>query len=109
MEREFQDLKGALSNDTVLIAHCLNLPLVLHTDASDRGVGATLSHIIDGVEKPVAFFSKKMLPRQTRYFVTEKKCLAMVKAVRHFEAYLLGTTFQLVTDHKALLALDRTM
>ena len=49
-----------------------------------------------------------MLPRQTQYSVTEKECLAVVEAVRHFEAYLLGTSFQLVTDHKALLALGRT-
>ena len=62
MKREFQDLMGALSNDTILVAHCPNLPLVLHTDTSDRRVRATLSHVIDGVEKPVAFFSKKMLP-----------------------------------------------
>lgn len=82
--------------------------MILHTDASDRGVRATLTQIVNGEEHPVAFFSKKLLPRQQHYSVSEKECLAVVTAVKHFEAYLLGADFDLVTDHKALLALEKT-
>lgn len=57
-----------------------------------------------GQEWPVAYFSKKTLPCQTHYTVTKKECLAIVEAVKHFEAYLLGALFTLVTDHKVLLA-----
>jgi len=109
LEREFQDLKTALTHNSVLAAYNPQLPLSLHTDASDRGIGATLSQTVNGEEKPIAFYSKKMLDRETRYSTTEKECLAIVKAVKHFEAYLLGGHFELVTDHKALLALNKTV
>jgi hypothetical protein len=109
LEREFQDLRTALTHSSVLTAYNPELPLSLHTDASDRGIGATLSQTVHGEEKPIAFFSKKMLGRETRYSTTEKECLAIVRAVKHFEAYLLGVQFELVTDHKALLALNKTV
>jgi len=48
------------------------------------------------------YFSQKVLARETRYTVTEKECLAVVEAVRHFAVYLLGADFTIVTDHEAL-------
>ena len=104
---EFQDLKEAITSDSVLAAFQPGLPTQLHTDASDRGIGGCLVQIHpDGQERPVAFYSRKMYPRECRYTVTEKECLAAVDSVRHFQAYLLGAPFQLVTDHKALTSLQ---
>lgn len=71
-------------------------------------MGAVLTQLHDGIERHVAFFSKKMLPAQTRYSVSEKECLAVVLAVRHFEAHLHGKEFTMVTNHKALTALGTT-
>lgn len=56
----------------------------------------------DGTDLPVAFYSRKFLPRETRYMTTEKECLAVINAVQHFEVYLLGHQFDIVTDHSAL-------
>lgn len=43
-------------------------PFVLETDASNFAVGAVLLQVgVDGVEHPVAFFSRKMLPVKTNY------------------------------------------
>ena len=44
VEREFQDLSTALT------AYHPELPLTLHTDAFKRGIGATLSQIINKEE-----------------------------------------------------------
>ena len=46
---------------------------VLQTDASDRGVGAVLSQMYAG-DHAVAYFSRKLLPREEKYSVVEKEC-----------------------------------
>ena len=60
MRQEFEDLKSALTGDTVLISPNFNLPFKLQTDASIRGIGAVLSQVRDQEERPVAYFSKKL-------------------------------------------------
>ena len=80
---------------------------VLQTDASDRGVGAVLSQRDDdGVDHPVAFYSRKLLPREERYSTIEK-CLAIKLATHAFRVYLLGRQFEVQTDHRALEWLNR--
>ena len=79
---------------------------LLQTDASAVGLGAVLSVIREEVELPVAFFSRKLQPRERRYGATELEGLAVIAAVSHFEAYLLPHPFQIETDHKALIFLN---
>ena len=45
-------------------------------DASDVAVGGELSQN----EQPVAFYSKKLTPTETRYHVTERELLAIYQA-----------------------------
>ena len=91
----------------------LTLPVVgdvflLQTDASGVGLGAVLSVVRGEEELPVAFFSRKLLPRERRYSASELEGLAVVTAVTHFDAYLLTHPFTLETDHRALLSLNST-
>jgi hypothetical protein len=79
-----------------------SLPTLLHTDASNYAVGAVLSQLHDGVERPVCYASKTLDRAQTNYTVTEKECLAVVWATELFRTLLLGTPFTLETDHSAL-------
>ena len=52
---------------------------VLQIDASEQGLGAVLSQAaLNGEEHPVAFASRKFLPREKNYSVIEKECLAIV-------------------------------
>ena len=55
-------------------------------DASGVRVEAVLSQ---GEEKdhPIAYFSRKLLPREKSYSTVEKECLAIVLAVKNFKAY----------------------
>ena len=104
---EFKDLRDAVKSDAVLAAFRPGLETRVHTDASDRGLGGCLVQVDEaGIERPVAFYSRKLFPRETRYTVSEKECLAAVDTVRHFQAYLLGAPFSLITDHKALTSLQ---
>lgn len=77
-------------------------------DASDRGVGAVLSQRdADGIEHPVGYFSRKLLPREERYAAVEKECLAIKLGIQAFRVYLLGQKFEVQTDHRALEWLHR--
>ena len=71
----FVELKHCLSRAPVLQSPDFTRQFILQTDASERGVGAVLSQQSDdGREHPVAYFSRKLLPREERYATVEKKC-----------------------------------
>ena len=104
----FRSLKSELCSAPVLVSPDFNRPFILQTDASDRGVGAVLSQYNDaGLDHLVAYFSHKLLPREERYSITEKECLAIKLGVKAFKVYLLGKPFIVQTDHRALEWLGR--
>ncbi|ETW93809.1 MAG: hypothetical protein ETSY2_50775 [Candidatus Entotheonella gemina] len=107
-EKAFQALKDKLCSAPVLRSPNFDKQFILQTDASDRGVGAVLSQYDDdGTDYPVAFFSRKLLPREVRYSTIEKECLAIKVATHAFRVYLLGRKFTIQTDHRALEWLNR--
>ena len=79
--------------------------LTLHMDASGSGIGAVLSVIREGEERPMAYFSHLLTAAQCNYSASELECLAVVKAIDHFTLHLLGQRFTVFTDHSALVAL----
>ncbi len=106
----FQALKKQLCLTPVLKGPDFQKPFILQTDASDRGIGAVLSQEDDNMEEhPVAFFSRKLLPREEKFSTIEKECysLAIKQACQAFRVYLLGRPFTIQTDHCALEWLDR--
>ncbi len=60
----------------------------------------------DGVDRPIAFFSRKLLPRERNYSTVEKECLGIVAALKHFEVHLVGQEVHITTDHRALKYLN---
>ena len=78
-------------------------PFVLRTDASDIGLGAVLLQDFEGEGRlPIAYASKKLLPRERNYSVIEKECLGIIWGFEKFRKYLYGVEFLLETDHKPL-------
>ena len=65
-------------------------------------VGAVLEQERGGETRPVAYFSRKLLPRERSYPITELEALAIVDAIEHFAVYLAASKFTVVTDHRAL-------
>ncbi|KAH8335335.1 hypothetical protein KR074_009772, partial [Drosophila pseudoananassae] len=61
-----------------------------------------LPHNEDGVELPIAYMSEKLSKAQRNYSVTEIECLAVIKGIEKFRAYIEGQDFQVVTDHATL-------
>jgi deoxyuridine 5'-triphosphate nucleotidohydrolase len=102
-ESAFQQLKQLLTSAPILIYPDFTKKFYLYTDASDTGLGAVLSQKDkEGREQVVAYASVTLKPAEQKYGVTEKEALAVVWAVRQFRHYLLGTVFEIITDHNAL-------
>lgn len=102
-------VKAILSCEPVLTAPDFTAPFKLAVDACDAGVGAVLLQSdASGVDKPVAYFSKKLNVHQKAYSTIEKEALALVLAVEHFEVYLSGGGEVIVyTDHNPLTFLAK--
>ncbi|BHF58389.1 hypothetical protein SprV_0100134100 [Sparganum proliferum] len=100
----FETAKKALA-DATLLHHLSSDPharLILTTDASNSAVGAVLHQQVNNQLQPLAFFSQKLQPAQTRYSTFSRELLAIYLAVRHFRHLLEGREFSVHTDHKPL-------
>ena len=80
---------------------------MLRCDASEAAVGSVLLQEHNGELFPVAFASKKLLPRERAYSIMDKECLAAVWAIRRYNIYLYGRPFVLQTDHQPLAYLNK--
>jgi len=94
----FDNMKKLIAQETLLTYPDFNKPFEIHTDASDVQLGACISQ--DG--KPVAFYSRKLNPAQTRYTVTERELLSIVETFKEFRNILLGQQLIVHTDHQNL-------
>jgi hypothetical protein len=73
-------------------------PFIIHTGASKVQLGACISQ--DG--RPIAFYSRKLNPAQTRYTTTEREPLSIVETFKEFRNILFGQQIIVHTDHENL-------
>jgi len=91
--------KRIIAKETLLAYPNFNKPFQIHTDASHYQLGAVVSQ--DG--KPIAFYSRKLNPAQTRYMTTERELLSIVETLKEYRNILLGQQIKVFTDHKNLV------
>ena len=100
-------------NDIIIMI--AKIPSLYHFDSSKRsrvksdanhyGLGACLEQEVEpGVWTPTAFASRFFNNAEIKYSTNELELLAIVWACEHFRAYMLGTRFQVLTDHKAIIS-----
>ena len=99
----FASMKEAIANIALLTHPDPSAPLSLVTDASDEAVGAVLQQKVKGNWNPLAFFSKRLQPAESRYSTFGRELLAIYLSVRHFRHALEGRAFTVFTDHKPLV------
>ena len=104
--RAFETLKAHISCPPVLRLPDFSREFVLQTDACNDGIGGILLQEEDGIKHPIAYASKKLLPRERNYSTIEKECLAIVWAQK-FQNFLFGKPFALETDHQPLQYLGK--
>ena len=97
-QKAFEAIKQTISKDTLLSYPNFNEEFIIHTDASDYQLGAVISQN----NKPIAFYSRKLSPAQTRYTTTERELLAIVETLKEFRNILLGHKITVYTDHENL-------
>ena len=102
----FDKSKELPTFSNLLIHFNPNLPILLTCDASNYGIGAVLSHWkSDGSEHLITYASRSLTWPERNYFQLEKEGLSWIFDANTFHSYLLGHPFDLITDHKPLLAL----
>ena len=101
-QRSFNELRCALTSDKVIAHFVTGADTQLRVDASPVGLGAILTQTVDGITRPVAYASRTLSAVERRYSQTEKEALAVVWGCERFHMYLIGTEFDLLTDHKPL-------
>nr|VZH94564.1 unnamed protein product [Spirometra erinaceieuropaei] len=100
----FEEAKKAHADATMLhhLSSDAHAQLILTTDASSSAVGAVLHQQVNNQLQPLAFFSQKLQPAQTRYSTISRELLAVYLTIRHFRHLLEGRDFSVHTDHKPL-------
>ena len=103
----FNELRGLLTSAPILGYPLDQGNMILDTDASDVGIGAVLSQVQQGVERVLAYGSRKLSTTEQNYCTTRRELLAVVDFTSHFRQYLLGRRFTVRTDHSSLRWLTR--
>ena len=97
-QNAFDTMKRILAREVLLSFPDFNKPFHIHTDASKIQLGAVISQN----DKPIAFYSRKLNPAQTRYTTTERELLSIVEVLKEFRNILLGQELIVHTDHENL-------
>lgn len=83
-----------------------NLDIIIAADASNKGLGATIQHVmLDGSIRPIAFASPSLSKPERKYSQIEKEGHGIIFAVKKFHKFIFGRKFILQTDHKPLLSI----
>jgi len=83
-QKAFAMAKRVIAKETLLAYPDFNKPFQIYTDASHYQLGAVVSQ--DG--KPIAFYSRKLNPAQTRYTTTERELLSIVETLKEYRITL---------------------
>ena len=101
-EDAFQELKKRLQESPILAYPDPEKDHILDTDASNEGIGAVLSQVVDGKERVISYASRALNKAEKNYCVTRKELLAVVAFLKQFRQYLYGQKTTVRTDHGAL-------
>ena len=102
-KKSFDAVKAMVADKQCLAHYDVSKPLKVYCDASPKGLGACLTHVMaNGVEQPVAYASRSLREAEQNYAQIEREALSIIFAVKRFHQYLYGRKFVLVTDHQPL-------
>jgi len=91
--------KRVIAKETLFAYPNFNKPFQIHTADSHYQLGAVVSQ--EG--KPIAFYSRKLNPVQTRCTTTERELPSIVETLKEYRNILLGQQIEVITDHKNLV------
>lgn len=102
-------IKENFCNGPILSYPDYSKPFYLECDTSALATGSMLYQLeeSDGkaIKRIIAFGGNKLLPRQTRYSITELELTGLVNALLTHQQHLFGQELTVYTDHQALIPL----
>jgi len=98
IQRAFEKIKLMLISAPILVLLLFSKVFEVKYDLSRVGIGAILSQ-----EKSLmAFFNEKLNDAKRKYSFYDKEFYTIVRALEHWQYYLVGSEFILHSNHKAL-------
>ena len=97
-QEAFNNVKEAITAASTLAYFDSSKPVIVQTDASKRGIGATL--LQNG--RPVAYASKSLTETESNYCNIEREMLGIVFGLERFHHYAYGRHVTVETDHEPL-------
>lgn len=106
-QRQFDDIKMALTTAPVLATMDPEADFILRCDASDYAIGGVLAQRQQrngrSVERPLGYFSRKLHAVERRYPTYDRELLAIHDNLEHWAAYIHGRKRTTIyTDHSSL-------
>ena len=103
-QNSFKKVKDYIKNGAILNHPDTSKPFYLFTDASDNALGSVLTQLVEGVYRPIEFFSRKFGQSELNYSVYDKELLAIVESFKNWRHFLIHSTeeVQVFCDHNNL-------
>ena len=90
VKKSFEKIKMALTKAPVLVSPDFTKEFLTFSFASEDTLAVVLSQKNkDGLEQPIAFFSKTLRDSELKYSTLRKQAYSMVKALNFFRIYVL--------------------
>ena len=99
----FRKVKELVTSEQVLTHYHPEKPIKLAFDASAYGIGAVISHIIEGHENQIAFAGPTLNPAEKNYAQIDKEALGLIWGIKIFHTYLYERICNLETDYQPLV------
>jgi hypothetical protein len=101
-QESFDRLKEALTTAPVIMPPDPRAPYIISTDASGYAIGGVLSQDQDGLERVVAYESRRLKEAERNYPTHDKELLAVMEMLRKWRHYIQnGHTTKVYTDNIA--------
>ncbi|KAK1587809.1 hypothetical protein Q3G72_017034 [Acer saccharum] len=106
-EAAFQKLKEYLGQAPILSKPVAGETLYLYLSVTKVATSSVLIRMEEGIQRPVYYSSKALLPAETRYSPAEKVALALITAARKLRLYFQEHAIEVYTDCPLKLILQK--
>ena len=97
--KAFMDLKTAIGYCPKLFYYNPSMPVFVHTDACNGGIGGyVFQQDEDGKEYPVGFLSKSLHGSELKWSTFEQECYAIHQTLKKYEYLLRDVPFTIRTE-----------
>ena len=107
-QNAFDMIKGMLISPPVLHAPRSHGRFVLYSDTSRYGAGSHLMQIVDGKERLVAYYSKRLPKSALNFSVSELELFGLWISITAFHHIVCDQDFDAFVDHSALVQIVKS-